>query len=254
MKQHDLVVALVTAIDLGISLDQDGGQNFWDLSSFKVTCFITDFVLLLKRHNDTSFTDAGKCTVLSALRTHATWIASKKPKKPNDWTRTLGPDHRCECTECHNLILFLQDPSLASIQFTMNKPKRAHVERALNGKWYTFETTYLGRGLNQTLIITKTNNEFEENMTNWRGKLDGWRSNLQPLRTDFVEQMLGPEFYKQLVLLELWPSSDLTSTTSGAIKRPLLSSNTAGNQAVTVLPQVAGVKRKAQVIDISSDD
>ena len=256
MKQHDLVVTLTTAMDLDLSLDQDGGQNFWDFSSFKATRFITDFVLLLKRYNDESLTDAGKGTVLSALRDHATWIASKEPKKPDSWTRTLGPHQYCKCTECHNLYLFLRDPDLASTQFTMNKQKRAHVEKALNRKWYTLTTTYLGRGRNQTLIVTKTNKEYEENFGIWKNKLEGHRAKLQSLHGDFVEQMLGPGFYKQFVLLEreLWPSSELIWAASGATQQPLLSSNTAGNQAAAVPPQVAGVKRKVGVIDFSSDD
>ena len=254
MKQHDLVVTLATEMDLELSLDRDSGQNFWNFNSVKVTRFIIDFVLLLERCNDNSLTDAGKGTVLSALRDHATWIRGKEPEKPNNWTRTLGPHSNCKCTECHNLNLFLQDPGLVSTQFTMNQKKREHVERALYCRWYTLQTTYLGRGQNSTLIVIKTNNEYEENLANWQRELDGCRSNLQSLRRDFVEQMLGPEFYKQLVLLELWSSSNLTSAASDATKRPLLSSNTAGNQTNTVPPQVAGVKRKVQVIDLDSDE
>jgi hypothetical protein len=257
MKQHDLVVNLATAMDLDLSLDQDGAQAFWDSSFLRVTRFITDFVLLLKRYNDKSLTDAGKGTVLSALRDHATWVASNEPKKPDRWTRTLGPHPNCKyskCTECHNLYLFLRDPDLASTQFTMNKQKRAHIEQALNRKWYICKTTFLGRGQNQTLIVSKTNNEYEEKLAIWKAKLEHHRSHLASLRGDFVEQMLGPGFYKQFVLLELWPSSDLTSAASGATKQPLPSSNTAGNQAATVPPQVAGVKRKAEVIDLSIDD
>jgi hypothetical protein len=254
MKQHDLAVTLATAMDLNLSTDRDGSQDFWEFSSSEVIRFVTDFVLLLKRCNNKALTDAGKGTVLSALLEHATWVASKEPEKPNNWTRTLGSRRYCACDECHKLRTFLQDPGLTSTQFTMNKTKRAHVEQALNCKWYTFQTTYLGRGRNQTLIVTKTNNEYEENLANWKGKLERCRSSLQPLRDDFVEQILGPGFYKQFVLLDLWPSSDLASAASGGAKKQLLSSNTAGNQAATVPSQVAGVKRKAEVVDLSRDD
>jgi hypothetical protein len=252
-KRRGLAVALVAAMDLNLSLDQESGQNFWDHESVKVIRFITEFVLLLKNIDDKSLTNAGKGAVLSAIRDHAKWVGRKEPKKPNNWARTLHC-HHCKCTECDNLNFFLQDPSVVSTQFTLSKKKRAHVEQALNRKWYILEKKTLGRGQDDTLVITKTNKEYERDLKSWEIKLNFYRSNLESLRGDFVEQMLGQDFYKQFVLLEMGPSNDLASAASAANKQPLPSSDTAETQAATVPSQVAGVKRKAQEIDLSGDD
>jgi hypothetical protein len=254
-KQHDHITALAAAMDFSLPLGQV--QNFWEVSSVKVTSFITEFVLRLKRYDDNSLTCAGKGVVLSALREHAIWVASKEPKNPKNWTRPSVSCNRgsgSNCTECATLNLFLQNPGLVSTRFTLNKQKREHVQRALNCKWYTFDTTFLGQGQAHTLIVTKTNNEYEENLASWQARLDGYRASLQKLHVDFVEQMLGPESYRQLILLELRPGSDLPSAAPGASRQPLASSITAGRQAAAVPAQVAGVKRKLEIIDLCGDE
>jgi hypothetical protein len=241
-------------MDLGLSLNQEGVQRIWDTSSAGLIRFITDFVLILKRYPNKSLTDKGKGTILSVLQDHATWVASQEPKKPNNWTRTSGRDYYCGCTECCNLKIFLQNPDLASTDFTMNKPKREHIEQALKREWFTCTTSIFRQGLNLTLSITKTNKEYEENAAAWESKLSSYRANLQLLRDDFMKQLMGPEVYQRCILLEWRPSSDLTSESSRTTKRPLLSSGTSANRTTIVPPQVAGTKRKVETIDLSGDD
>lgn len=151
------------------------------------------------------------------------------PKRPP------GRTHRrrgCGCGDCDALDTFLVSAEQASARFSMGEPRRKHLDSRLVDNLFQRETDK--SRVPHTLVVTKLGKEFSEDLRQFRLWLQGLDRMMEPLRIEYVRELLGDSNYRELVLLETIRGGEPLPGVAGA-KRPASSPQ---SQKVSQRPRV----------------
>jgi predicted 2-oxoglutarate/Fe(II)-dependent dioxygenase YbiX len=88
------------------------------------------------------------------------------PSPPRDWRQDARLS--CDCEDCHELRLFAADPTRQTHRFRVNKDRRQHLHRQIDG--YRLDMTHVTerKGSPQTLVCTKTRHSFLRRCAEYR--------------------------------------------------------------------------------------
>ena len=205
------------------------------------------------------------CLSLYVLR-----FVGKEPVQIN-WSRSSV---RCSCRDCTDLNAFLRSPVDRVKRIVVSKQRRHHLHTQLDA--YTDCTHITERGYIETMVVTKQGKSFAESLKTWRNKAKSALAALRSLE-DQEDTSTSPSQLRKLLgdrydgIMTLRTVRVMTGTqqqptrtteftrSMHTVAAPLSASSTAvvepPNPTATrsEIPQVAGQKRKAVVIDLSDD-
>lgn len=182
----------------------------------------------------------------SALRTSAYSLAEARPTEPKDWRRMSGKSNNCNCAPCLSLDQFLADPHRAVGRFSYAERTRKHLQYNLNFTDFKFVTERSRTPY--TLVVHKTNNEFSRLITKWKKGATEMGLRVRQLNTGFLKSLLGEE----LAALTEVIREDGNSKSQASQSRSL-QPKPASTQNSRATDPIAGIKRKAEVIDLTGD-
>ncbi|KAI4724984.1 hypothetical protein E4T49_07310 [Aureobasidium sp. EXF-10728] len=175
---------------------------------------------------------------------------------------------RCSCRDCMDLNAFLRSPVDRVKRLRVSKQRRHHLHTQLDA--FTDCTHITERGYIETMVVTKQGTSFEEKLKTWK---DRARSALAALRSledqesasdspSQLRKLLGDKYTEIMTLRRVRIMTATQQEPTQPIQAVVASSNasnaaTAGPSTNTAtqsgVPQVAGRKRKAVVIDLTDD-
>lgn len=181
---------------------------------------------------------------------------------------------RCNCRDCVVLNAFLRSPVDRVKRFPVSKQRRHHLHKQLDA--YSDCTHITDRGYIETMVVTKQGKSFEDKLKSWTNKA---RSALAALRSLEDEEdtsnspsqlrMLLGERYDEIMTLKTvrvmtaaQQQSARTIASTRSVHNVAVSSSAPSTATIgppnpaairSDMPQVAGQKRKAVVIDLSDD-
>ncbi|KAJ4303129.1 hypothetical protein N0V90_002021 [Kalmusia sp. IMI 367209] len=206
--------------------------------------FIERFASILERHHKSDMNNASQNFIGSALRTSAYSLAEACPTEPKDWRRMSGESINCNCGPCLSLAQFLADPHRAVGRFSYAEKTRKHLQYSLNYEDFKFDTE---RGRTPyTLVVHKTNNEFSRLTAKWKGDITEMESRIRDMNTGFLKSLLGEELSALTEIIGEGRKLKSRAPQSKSL-RPI----PASTQNSRATGPVAGVKRKAEVIDLT---
>lgn len=175
---------------------------------------------------------------------------------------------KCNCRDCMDLNTFLRSPVDRVKRVRVSKQRRHHLHTQLDA--YTDCTHITERGYIETMVVTKQGKSFEEKLKTWTNKArlalaalrsledqEGSSSSLSQL-----QQLLGDKYAEIMTLRRV---RIMTAARQQPIQptQTVVASSSASNAATagaltsaapqSEIPQVAGRKRKAVVIDLTDD-
>ncbi|KAG9759223.1 hypothetical protein KCU73_g3496, partial [Aureobasidium melanogenum] len=175
---------------------------------------------------------------------------------------------RCNCRDCMDLNAFLRSPVDRVKQIRVSKQRRHHLHSQLDA--YTDCTHITERGYIETMVVTKQGKSFEEKLRTWTNKAKSALAALRSLEDQEgtssspsqLRKLLGDKYFEIMALrtvrIMTAAPQQLTQSTQTVVAS-LSASNAATAGASTSaatqsdIPQVAGRKRKAVVIDLTDD-
>ncbi|KAH0153908.1 hypothetical protein KCU67_g9277, partial [Aureobasidium melanogenum] len=175
---------------------------------------------------------------------------------------------RCNCRDCMNLNAFLRSPVDRVKQIRVSKQRRHHLHSQLDA--YTDCTHITERGYIETMVVTKQGKSFEKKLRTWTNKAKSALAALRSLEDQEgtssspsqLRKLLGDKYFEIMALrtvriMTAAPQQPTQSTQTIVASLSALNAATAGasTSAATQsdIPQVAGRKRKAVVIDLTDD-
>jgi hypothetical protein len=118
--------------------------------------------------------DAGRSIIGNAdyqrlwLETADTLLTASEhpPSPPRDWRQDAKLS--CSCEDCHELQLFASDATRQMHRFRVNKERRQHLHRQIDG--YGLDMTHVTerKGSPQTLVCTKTRRNYSRRCEEYR--------------------------------------------------------------------------------------
>jgi len=204
------------------------------------------------------------------LSSYVLRCVGKEPVQIN-WSRNPV---RCSCRDCTDLNAFLRSPVDRVKRIVVSKQRRHHLHTQLDA--YTDCTHITERRYIETMVVTKQGKSFEDSLKTWTNKaksaLTALRSledqedtssspsQLRKLLGDQYDEIMRLRKVRVMTYAQQQPNQPTGST------RPMhtvAASSSALNAAIvgapnptairSEIPQVAGKKRKAVVIDLSDD-
>ncbi|KAF1918429.1 hypothetical protein BDU57DRAFT_528829 [Ampelomyces quisqualis] len=214
-----------------------------------VMAFIDSLIQLVQLLADDALNIITSKFVTEAVRSASTHKASSRPKKPRDWCRPQTI--RCHCSPCSKVKNFLVDPVQQVGRFSYAAQTRKHIERNLGCQDLMY-TTECGQ-MPYTLVVTKMNNKFDLALRQWNTEVTELWTHLSRMRNGFVFELLGGDIISISGIDEALSASVAGNS---LVDKTARSSHTISPAAqnVAVPAPVAGVKRKAEVIDLTEDD
>jgi hypothetical protein len=208
--------------------------------------FIEKFASILERHHNSDMNNASQTFIGSALRTSAYSLAEARPTEPKDWRRMSGKSGNCDCAPCLSLVQFLADPHRDVGRFSYAERTRKHLQNQLNSRDFEFDTEC--SRIPYTLVVEKTNNEYFRLATKWKDGATEMGLRIRQLGTGFLKSLLGEELAALTEVIGEGGSSKAQASQSRSLQpKP------ASTQNSHAPDPVAGVKRKAEVIDLTGD-
>ncbi|KAF2178652.1 hypothetical protein K469DRAFT_675665 [Zopfia rhizophila CBS 207.26] len=195
-----------------------------------------------ERHHNSNVSATAASFIKTALQASAESLVGRRPIEPTDWKRT--PQRTCTCAPCNSLNRFLVDRNQSVGRFAYAEKIRKHLRYSLDYQDYKFDTE---KGKSPyTLVIRKTNNEYRRLNERWNSEISAMRSQLRRLQDDIVKSSLSKDF-GELVSL------DQMLQTPGSQGVQSLKPISAVAQNSRAIAAIAGVKRKAEVVDLTED-
>jgi hypothetical protein len=188
----------------------------------------------------------------------------KEPVQIN-WSRNPV---RCNCRDCTDLNAFLRSPVDRVKRIVVSKQRRHHLHIQLDA--HTDCTHSTERGYTETMVVTKQGKSFGDSLRAWNTKAKSVLAVLRSLEdqedtssspTQF-RKLLGDKYDKIMTLKEvrvMTAARQQPTRPPQTVITPSSSSNAATIGAPyptatqSEIPQIAGRKRKAVVIDLSGD-
>ncbi|QDS73371.1 hypothetical protein FKW77_007200 [Venturia effusa] len=231
------------------------GHSGPELAHDDVIYIITTFVTFATSHQGV-VSDALAARLFKCLLKRALYeFVQRKPSQPCNWTQKKKGCGSCK--DCEDFDRFLLDPVATTQRFRTNLERRSHLS-SYAGEWFITETDR--RGSPHTLVITKTNREYEHDIKIWTKQFHDMPLLWKDIQTPYMKRVLGPEDYAKLVELRSLrkreylspaPLPSMTSQTLNA-RQPGLNAETK-RKADTELNQAAGTKKKVEIIELDSD-
>jgi hypothetical protein len=130
------------------------------------------------------------------LRTYVNQYVQKKPTQPRDWTREKV---QCpSCQDCVALNKFLSDPMQEEGRFSFAQARREHLKRTVESKHRGFGFLTDTGGSPYTLVIFKTNNQYQSNLHAWNKRRMRAGEIVTGLGKEELREFLG-ERYTQIM-------------------------------------------------------
>ena len=206
----------------------------------------------------------------TCLSSYVLRFVGKEPVQIN-WSRNPV---RCSCRDCADLSAFLRSPVDRVKRIVVSKQRRHHLHTQLDA--YTDCTHITERGYIETMVVTKQGKSFADSLKTWMNKaksaLTALRSledqedtssspsQLRKLLGDQYDEIMRLRKVRIMTAAQQQPSQPTDSTRP---RHTVAASSSASNAAIVAapnptatrseIPQVAGRKRKAVVIDLSDD-
>ncbi|KAF2102570.1 hypothetical protein NA57DRAFT_71559 [Rhizodiscina lignyota] len=171
-----------------------------------------------------------------------------QPKAPTGWERkTIKGDG---CSDCQMLNKFLRDPDRPIFRHPLTEDRQKHLLSQLNLRSFLIDVERRGRS--HTLIITKTAQEFRDDLREWKSSCEPFKTWFHSLQSPHMKDVLGDD-YKRWILLKDIGSVKSRRERIDESAHPPLSTVSSNHANVHQPPQVAGVKRKLEIIDLCGD-
>ncbi|KAG9595558.1 hypothetical protein KCU77_g4325, partial [Aureobasidium melanogenum] len=175
---------------------------------------------------------------------------------------------RCNCRDCMDLNAFLRSPVDHVKRIRVSKQRRHHLHTQLDA--YTDCTHITERGYIEIMVVTKQGKSFEEKLRTWTNKAKSALTALRSLEDQEgtsnspsqLRKLLGDKYVEIMALrtvriMTAAPQQPTQSTQTVVASSSASNAATAGASTSTAtqsgIPQVAGRKRKAVVIDLTDD-
>ncbi|KAG9518309.1 hypothetical protein KCV07_g5717, partial [Aureobasidium melanogenum] len=175
---------------------------------------------------------------------------------------------RCNCRDCMDLNAFLRSPVDRVKQIRVSKQCRHHLHSQLDA--HTDCTHITERGYIETMVVTKQGKSFEGKLRTWTNKAKSALAALRSLEDQEgtssspsqLRKLLGDKYFEIMALRTvriMTAAPQQPSQSTQTVVASLSASNAATAGASTSaatqsdIPQVAGRKRKAVVIDLTDD-
>lgn len=236
---------------LGASLPDvpDGTSGLWEKWRLMFH-FLSSLATFLSRYKDSELRNSATPFITSLLHTAAEHTAHTRPQEPLNWARaeSKGYGHeKCTCEPCNALRMFLFNPNESVGRFSYNKSIRSHLEYKLDRQDYKFDTDKSRSP--HTLVVTKTNNKYHRDLQQWNYTITGMRRELEDLNT-----LLEPLGINATETADLDAQLINAGTAEGVVQVAQPSDTASALPGNVAAPQqVAGVKRKAIVVDLTED-
>ena len=88
------------------------------------------------------------------------------PSPPRDWRQDTRLS--CGCGDCHELQIFASDPTRQTHRFRINKERRQHLHRQIDGYGLDMTHVTVRTGSPQTLVCTKTRQSYLRRCAQYR--------------------------------------------------------------------------------------
>ena len=207
-KGNDLIALFKAALDLHLipeatkliefsTANVASKHDVLSLNAAVTVPLIRAFMKVTAEHKEPLAIDVKRSFVEALLEGMTTPILKKRPRPPQGWSRT---PRGCGCDDCVVLDQFLVSRTLQTERFTMTGQRRSHIERQLRNHNYDMETEKIKPPF--TLIITKTDRDFRQQMAHWNSSTSPLRTELESLQQDSSMQELLGDRFSSLVLLE----------------------------------------------------
>jgi hypothetical protein len=222
---------------LTYNLVQDGRQPMQSAAALNAA-FITPAVQSAAAH-----------VAASLSTTKSTWT-----REPGVWRRT----HR-NCYPCGSLARFMASPTQQTENFRYTNNIRIHLEKMVSPRT-DFEIHTDRKKSPLTLVIRKTNNAHKRATEDWKKTVQELEAQLYKLRTSYMRDVLGGDVKDVAGFREkLGGILDAKRGAREAAKvrlRKARAMGAASASAQNIVPPAAGagVKRKAEVVDLTDGD
>ena len=123
-----------------------------------------------------------------------------KPSKPDNWTREKRQSRNtytsydiCSCSTCSELDDFLASPVKSEWRYKAAEHARKHIDRQL----YSIDCSTSvdkSKGTPFTLVVTKNNNSYEEELRAWQQRCSLAQSNFDSLGHEKLQAMLAERY------------------------------------------------------------
>ncbi|KAH0368264.1 hypothetical protein KCU65_g4169, partial [Aureobasidium melanogenum] len=176
---------------------------------------------------------------------------------------------RCNCRDYMDLNAFLRSPVDRVKQIRVSKQRRHHLHSQLDA--YTDCTHITAHGYIETMVVTKQGKSFEEKLKTWTSKAKSALTALRSLEDQEatssspsqLRKLLGNKYADIMALRTVRIMAAAQQQPSQPMRTPTAASSSTSNAATagasmstatqSNIPQVAGRKRKAVVIDLTDD-
>jgi hypothetical protein len=200
----------------------------------------------------------------TCLSSYILRFVGNEPVQTN-WSRNPV---RCNCRDCTDLNSFLRSPIDHVKRISVSKQRRHHLHIQLDA--HTDCTQLTDRGYTETMVVTKQGKSFADSLKVWTNKAKAALAALRSLEDQEdtsnspsqVRKLLGDKYDAIMTLREvrvMTATQQQPTRLPQTVVTPSSSSNAATvgapNPTATPseIPQTAGRKRKAVVIDLSDD-
>ncbi|KUJ09541.1 uncharacterized protein LY89DRAFT_787848 [Mollisia scopiformis] len=178
----------------------------------------------------------------STLVTYLARFVKEEPQPAADWAqRRVG----CNCQDCQRLNAFLVSPHEKVGRFALAKKRRGHLHSMLGSSSVTHETDR--RGNPQTLVVTKTNAQYQNAHKAWTLRCNVAKQHLKELETEALKDSLG-DLYDPIMSLS---PSVLAGSPPGKSSRPGTALSPSASASNRVLPPIT--KRKVPEVIVIDD-
>ncbi|KAH7068099.1 hypothetical protein BKA63DRAFT_106173 [Paraphoma chrysanthemicola] len=246
--QHCMVLGLksetVAVVAAGLPELPAPQEAFWD-DWQKLFIFVKSLIDVAGRFRDTELNKPVAAFITKALQSAAIHLAHLRPQEPRDWARPCAP--YCHCGPCVKVHAFLLNPTQQRARYSYADRTRIHMQSKLNHDDFNFHTER-----RTTLVIQKTNNQYLRDLQKWKSDLAELRTKMTGMQSMFVTELLGGDILMVSQFDDALRAAGAADGIIASASQPLHSMSSSAQNAARP-PQVAGFKRKAEVIDLTED-
>lgn len=130
------------------------------------------------------------------VRLLCSWLTGFVGRQPRPNTSLARPEVPCACRDCYPLNVFLADGSRTCGRFALAKPRRQHLHQNLERARIdaSHRTERVGRP--QTLVVTKTDTEYQRQTTAWRQRVALAKKEVAQFPQADLREVLGTRLYQ----------------------------------------------------------
>jgi hypothetical protein len=183
-----------------------------------VSDLLMPLALLLEKHGVSNSPLPVKRFFVAIIRGH---LIRQLPASPLDWAHE---PRRCElgqCGPCDALGHFLGSKTEKMWRFPADETSREHIEHVLSRHADCFEMTTECNTSPNTLTVVKRVKQASGDVNKYSQAVKSLRSALVPLKGDIMRNILGDDYYRQLICLESTKVKDNAKRQTDEVVLPL---------------------------------